>query len=286
MRSFLLFFMCFIFLGASAYLIIATFSGTGHDVRPAKADDRKLSRILVTQDALLPGAIVSIKQLSWKMVQQTSSLTQSGWPEELLQEKDLYLVASRSFDVGERVRKRDLIRLSDPGYLTRAVRSGYRAITLHLPDTDNPVSALVPGRQIDLIVSLMLKHNSGDNQADQQFTMRDIRILARQSPLEGQALERGKETDDLYVVEVPEQLAPYLLQAKKNGRFVALLKSEQGQFKDRHENNSQRQALKAFLDRRNEPSVSTSSLRKVYIQRAGEISVLERVADAPLGEKQ
>ncbi|MCB1735019.1 MAG: Flp pilus assembly protein CpaB [Gammaproteobacteria bacterium] len=177
-------------LGAQSWLaaergaLIATQDKTA----PEPSTQVEGTEVLVAARNLEPGSFVHKEDLKWQV-----------WPKEGLNPAYLVkttskpdaelsfdgAVPTRSIPAGQPIYSALLISPGERGFLAAALNPGMRAVTLPVNATTGLAGLVLPGDQVDLILSRDLEGYEGRKQHVSQTVLADVRVLAVDQSLRG-----------------------------------------------------------------------------------------------------
>lgn len=184
-------------LGAQSWLAAerGAMVATQENAAPEQNAQLEGVEVLVAARNLEPGSFVRKDDLKWQI-----------WPKDGL--NPAYLtktddkpdsaltfegsVPTRSIPTGQPIYPALLISPGERGFLAAALNPGMRAVTLPVNATTGLAGLVLPGDQVDLILSRDLQGYEGGKQHISQTVLADVRVLAVDQSLRGFSPEETK----------------------------------------------------------------------------------------------
>ncbi len=219
-----------LFIAALAFGALAAFAARGylHEQlaleRERLVPHRETARVVVAKQDLRPGEIVSADTMAVR------EMPREYLPASAVLEPRFAALAGRrlahAMHGGEPLLDSS-VDGSDPGAFSARVRSGIRALTIAVDETNSISGMLQPGDRIDLMLSARVPQPSGG--ASPEWTvplMSDVLVLATGRQQRGDTQERtGTRHFTSITVEVSPEQAQRLVVAQRNGRITAALRN-------------------------------------------------------------
>ena len=215
-------------LGLGAIAFVAT-----HPARPtiaAVAPRPVTERVLVASRAIRAGSLIKPEDLTAKAIPIAQRQASESLDTPAMRRALTGSMVRRSLTAGEPVRRDELLRPGDHGFLAAVLKPGMRAVTVGVDDITGTAGLIWPGDKVDLILTEKIS-NPAITQGQSivaETVLSDVRVIAiDQRLIEGAAAGEPTRQAHTVTLEVTEAEAQKVQVAVRLGRLSLSVRSAQ-----------------------------------------------------------
>ena len=215
-------------LGLGAIAFVAT-----HPARPMVATiaPRPVTeRVLVASRAIRAGSLIKPEDLTAKSIPIAQRQASESLDTPAMRRALTGSMVRRSLTAGEPVRRDELLRPGDHGFLAAVLKPGMRAVTVGVDDITGTAGLIWPGDKVDLILTEKIS-NPAITQGQSivaETVLSDVRVIAiDQRLIEGAAAGEPTRQAHTVTLEVTEAEAQKVQVAVRLGRLSLSVRSAQ-----------------------------------------------------------
>ncbi len=215
-------------LGLGAIAFVAT-----HPARPtiaAVAPRPVTERVLVASRAIRAGSLIKPEDLTAKAIPIAQRQPSESLDTPAMRRALTGSMVRRSLTAGEPVRRDELLRPGDHGFLAAVLKPGMRAVTVGVDDITGTAGLIWPGDKVDLILTEKIS-NPAITQGQSivaETVLSDVRVIAiDQRLIEGAAAGEPTRQAHTVTLEVTEAEAQKVQVAVRLGRLSLSVRSAQ-----------------------------------------------------------
>ena len=215
-------------LGLGAIAFVAT-----HPARPTVAAVARrpvTERVLVASRAIRAGSLIKPEDLSAKAIPIAQRQPSESLDTPAMRRALTGSMVRRSLTAGEPVRRDELLRPGDHGFLAAVLKPGMRAVTVGVDDITGTAGLIWPGDKVDLILTEKIS-NPAITQGQSivaETVLSDVRVIAiDQRLIEGAAAGEPTRQAHTVTLEVTESEAQKVQVAVRLGRLSLSVRSAQ-----------------------------------------------------------
>jgi pilus assembly protein CpaB len=214
-------------LGLGTIAFVAT-----HPAHPAVAAVVKptTERILVASRAIRAGSLLKPEDLTARAIPITSRRPQESLDTAAMRRKLVGAMVRRSLSPGEPLRRDELLRPGDHGFLAAVLKPGMRAVTVGVDDITGTAGLIWPGDRVDLILTETINNPAlpQGKSIVAETVLSNVRVIAiDQRLIEGAATGEPARQAHTATLEVTEAEAQKVQVAVRLGRLSLAVRSAQ-----------------------------------------------------------
>ncbi|MDE2006810.1 MAG: Flp pilus assembly protein CpaB [Rhodospirillales bacterium] len=216
-------------LGLGAIAFVATHPA--HPVVAANAQARPVTvRILVASRAIRAGTLLKPEDLTGRLIQAQQRRPSQSLDTDTIRRALVGSMVRRSLSPGEPIRRAELLRPGDHGFLAAVLKPGMRAVTVGVDDITGTAGLIWPGDKVDLILTENMTNPalSLGQRIVAETVLADVRVIAiNQRLIEGAASGEAAHQVHTVTLEVTEAEAQKVQVAVRLGRLSLSVRSAQ-----------------------------------------------------------
>ena len=214
-------------LGLGTIAFVAT-----HPAHPAVAAMAKPTtvRILVASRAIRAGSLLKPEDVSARAIPLGSRRPQESRDTGAMRRELIGAMVRRSLSPGEPLRRDELLRPGDHGFLAAVLKPGMRAVTVGVDDITGTAGLIWPGDRVDLILTESINNPAlpQGKSIVAETVLSDVRVIAiDQRLIEGAAAGEPARQAHTATLEVTEAEAQKVQVAVRLGRLSLAVRSAQ-----------------------------------------------------------
>lgn len=214
-------------LGLGTIAFVAT-----HPAHPAVAAVAKPTtvRILVASRAIRAGSLLKPEDVTARAIPITARRPQESLDTGAVRRELIGAMVRRSLSPGEPLRRDELLRPGDHGFLAAVLKPGMRAVTVGVDDITGTAGLIWPGDRVDLILTETINNPAlpQGRSIVAETVLSDVRVIAiDQRLIEGAAAGEPARQAHTATLEVTEAEAQKVQVAVRLGRLSLAVRSAQ-----------------------------------------------------------
>ena len=214
-------------LGLGTIAFVAT-----HPAHPAVAAVQRPTtlRILVATRAIRAGSLLKPEDLTDRAIPVTTQRADETPDTAAMRREVTGAMVRQSLSAGEPVRRDELLRPGDHGFLAAVLKPGMRAVTVGVDDITGTAGLIWPGDRVDLILTESINNPAlpQGKSIVAETVLSDVRVIAiDQRLIEGAAAGEPARQAHTATLEVTEAEAQKVQVAVRLGRLSLSVRSAQ-----------------------------------------------------------
>jgi len=243
-------------------------------------------KVLVASVPLPTGIFVQEGQLRWQ-IWPGNDVPENYFTDEEIGLEDLVgAVVRRSFNAGEPITPKRLIRPGERGFLAAVLRPGYRAIAIRVNATSGVSGLVFPGDRIDIILTHSVSIQSGEEKYERRASetiLENVRVLAIDQSVDEDANKPSYA--DNFTLEVTPKQAEMLSVVRELGGLSISLRSLAKDEEELERLTSQDEPLQEVDPERGETHTWDSEVSRLIGRRSGTSGDNKKVVNITRGNE-
>ena len=243
-------------------------------------------KVLVASVPLPTGIFVQEGQLRWQ-IWPGNDVPENYFTDEEIGLEDLVgAVVRRSFNAGEPITPKRLIRPGERGFLAAVLRPGYRAIAIRVNATSGVSGLVFPGDRIDIILTHSVSVRSGEEKYERRASetiLENVRVLAIDQSVDEDANKPSYA--DNFTLEVTPKQAEMLSVVRELGGLSISLRSLAKDEEELERLTSQDEPLQEVDPERGETHTWDSEVSRLIGRRSGKDGDNKKVVNITRGNE-